>query len=67
MRVPITKCPTTTCPSAEVEAVTIEPVEQPDPRLRQYSYDGYCPVCLVQLFGFFFIHTEEATAAEKGS
>jgi hypothetical protein len=67
MRVPITKCPTPTCPSTEVEAVNIGPPETVPVELDlvQYQYDGHCPLCHVPLFGCFWVRRDQSTAEEK--
>lgn len=61
------KCPTPACSSTEVEAVRIEPpvVDSAEPGLLRYSYDGYCPVCLVPLCGCFWVRADQSTAEEK--
>ena len=55
MRVPITKCPTPTCPSTEVEAVNIGPPETVpvEPDVLQYQYDGHCPSAMCPSLAVF--------------
>jgi hypothetical protein len=63
MRVPITKCSTSTCPSTEVEAVSIGPPETVpvEPDLLQYQYEGHCPLCHVPCFGVFWVRRGSTT------
>jgi hypothetical protein len=55
------KCSTPACPSTEVETVTVERVDQPDPQLRQYSYGGFCPNCRGERAGSFFLRGDDMT------
>jgi hypothetical protein len=55
MRVAIGQKCSPTCSSVEIQTVTVGRIQQPDPKIRQYSYSGNCAGCRGERVGFFFV------------
>jgi hypothetical protein len=62
MEIPIEQpCSTGGCSSTKIETISVGRIQQPDPRIFQYSYSGFCPQCRAQRAGFFFLKGDDLT------